>query len=131
MSKPESELGNLDAIGDFATSTGRRPPLPQTPRSWPQLENLAALEILPETLRCLPADFVKRHRVLPIKLNNGTIHIAAAEPGKQQVIDDIRLLTGLEVEEAQALPEELLEKIAQCYQVTVEIGRARRRARVE
>jgi hypothetical protein len=58
----------------------------------------------------LPADFVKRHRILPFKLTNGTIHIATEQPGNQRVIDDIRLLTGLEVEEAQAPGEEIVAK---------------------
>src|SRR6476469_989223 len=98
MSKPDSDLGNLSAIGDFATSTRRSSSLAHAPRTWARLDNIAALDIAPETLRSLPAEFVKRHRVLPIKLNNGTIHVAAAEPGNQKVIDDIRLLTGLEVE---------------------------------
>jgi type II secretory ATPase GspE/PulE/Tfp pilus assembly ATPase PilB-like protein len=82
--------------------------------------SLAGLVIAPEAVRMLPADFVKRHRVLPFKLINGTIHVATDQPGNQRVIDDIRLLTGLEVEEAQAAEPELLEKIAECYQVTVE-----------
>src|SRR5215471_17922343 len=86
MSKPDSDLGNLSAIGDFAAPTRRSSPLVQAARTWTRLDNIAALEIAPETLRSLPADFVKRHRVLPIKLNNGTIHIVAAEPGNQTVI---------------------------------------------
>jgi type II secretory ATPase GspE/PulE/Tfp pilus assembly ATPase PilB-like protein len=77
-------------------------------------------EISPEILRSLPAEFVKRHQVLPVQLYNGTIRIATAAPGNQRVIDDIRLLTGLEVEETEWPAGELLEKIAQCYQVTVE-----------
>ena len=36
------------------------------------------------------------------------------------MIDDIRLLSGLEVEEFDAPAAEILEKIAECYQVTVE-----------
>jgi hypothetical protein len=44
----------------------------------------------PEALRMLPADFVKRHRVLPLRIQDGHLHIAAAEPGNQRVIDDIR-----------------------------------------
>src|SRR5206468_2214630 len=74
----------------------------------------------PEALRALPADFVKRHRILPFKLNNGTIHIATEQRGNQRVIDDIRLLSGLEVQETEAPGAEILEKIAECYQVTVE-----------
>ena len=86
----------------------------------PFRSGLQNLVIPPEVIRTLPADFVKRARVLPLELRNGTIRIATAEPGNQQVIEDIRLLTGLEVEETSANGAELVEKIAECYQVTVE-----------
>jgi type II secretory ATPase GspE/PulE/Tfp pilus assembly ATPase PilB-like protein len=75
---------------------------------------------LPEVLRALPADFVKKHRVLPLEVRGGLIRVATAEPGNARVIDDIRLLSGLEVEEVEAPGEELVEKIAELYQVTVE-----------
>src|SRR5947209_4767415 len=78
------------------------------------------LEVAAEALRILPAEFVKRHRVLPLRIENGTIHVATAEPGNQRVIDDIRLLSGFEVQEQEASAGEVLEKIAECYQVTVE-----------
>src|ERR1017187_9508538 len=80
----------------------------------------ARLAASSEAVRALPADFVKRHRVLPFKSQDGTIHIATATPGHQRVIDDIRLLTGLEVEESEAPIDEISEKIAEHYQVTVE-----------
>ena len=78
--------------------------------------SLAKLNIASEVLRALPAEFVKRHRVLPFKLHNGTIHIATAAPGNQRVIDDIRLLSGLEVEESVVASAEVAEKISECYQ---------------
>ena len=82
--------------------------------------NGGKLNVSPEALRALPADFVKRHRVLPLRVQNGAIHVATAEPGNQRVIDDIRLLSGLEVQEHDTPSAEVLEKIAECYQVTVE-----------
>src|ERR1041385_3688160 len=82
--------------------------------------SLRELEISPEALKLLPADFVKRNRILPFKLSNGTIHIATDQPGNAILIDDIRLLTGMEVAEIEAPSAELLQKIAECYQVTVE-----------
>jgi len=81
---------------------------------------LARLTVSAEAVRILPVQFVKRHRVLPFELRNGTVHIATADPGNQRVIDDIRLLSGLEVEEFEARESEILEKIGECYQVTVE-----------
>jgi len=85
-----------------------------------RLESLAKLNVSPEALRALPSDFVRSHRILPFEISNGTIHIATADPGNQRVIDDIRLLSGLEVQESVASASEILEKIAECYQVTVE-----------
>ena len=64
---------------------------------------LPRLTVSPEAAGALPAEFIKRHRVLPLKMSGGTIVIATAEPGNQRVIDDIRLLTGLEVEEHEAV----------------------------
>ena len=82
--------------------------------------NSGKLHVTPEALRALPAEFVKRHRVLPLKVHDGAIHIATCEPGNQKVVDDIRLLSGLEVFEHDTQAAELMEKIAECYQVTVE-----------
>jgi type II secretory ATPase GspE/PulE/Tfp pilus assembly ATPase PilB-like protein len=81
---------------------------------------LAKREISPEIIRTLPAEFVKRHCLLPLAVRNGTIQIATAAPGNQRVIDDIRLLSGLEVEEIAVPAAEINAKIAECYQVTVE-----------
>ncbi|MEO8429339.1 MAG: GspE/PulE family protein [Verrucomicrobiota bacterium] len=85
-----------------------------------RLGSLAKINVSSQAIRALPADFVKLHRVLPLEIQNGTIHVATANPGNQRVIDDIRLLSGLEVQESVAPASEILEKIAQCYQVTVE-----------
>jgi type II secretory ATPase GspE/PulE/Tfp pilus assembly ATPase PilB-like protein len=82
--------------------------------------SLAKMSVSPEAIRMLPLDFVKRNRVLPIAVHNGTIDIAMAELGNQRVIDDVRLLTGLEVQEFEAPAAEILEKMGECYQITVE-----------
>jgi type II secretion system protein E len=74
----------------------------------------------PEAMRALPADFVKQRRVLPLEISGGILRVATADLGNTRVIDDIRLLSGLEVEEVSAPAEELVEKIAEVYQVTVE-----------
>ncbi len=74
----------------------------------------------PEALKALPADFVKQHRVLPLEVKGGTIRVATAELGNGRVVDDIRLLSGLEVEEVLAPGPELVERIAELYQITVE-----------
>ena len=66
-----------------------------------EMGSLAKLNASPEAIRVLPFDFVKRHRVLPIRNHKGILHVATSEPGNQRVIDDIRLFSGLEVEESE------------------------------
>src|SRR2546422_5888438 len=108
---PEGDLGQTLPTPGFLTEspgTGRR------------LESLTKLNVSPEAVRALPADFVKRNRVLPFEIRNGTIHIVTSDPGNLRVIGDIRLLSGLEVQETEAPVTDILEKIPECYQVTVE-----------
>ena len=81
---------------------------------------LERLAISPEALRALPTDFVKRHTILPLQIEHGTIRIAAALPCDLRLVDDIRLLTGLEVEEQMAPAEQIRAQIQESYQVTVE-----------
>ncbi len=85
-----------------------------------RLTNLPKLTIAPEALRAVPSEFAKRNRILPLAVHDSTIDIITAETGNQKLIDDVRLLTGLEVEEFLAPLPEILEKMAECYQVTVE-----------
>ena len=84
-----------------------------------RLITLAALDISAEAIRILPAEFVKRHRVLPLAIEEGVLHIATTQPGNEEVIEDIRLLSGLEVKESVAAETEILERMAECYQMTV------------
>jgi type II secretory ATPase GspE/PulE/Tfp pilus assembly ATPase PilB-like protein len=113
MSKVDSE-GQLDPAA-VDLNGGR-----SGPRQGARRQTLAQVEIPAEAVRALPADFVKQRRILPLALRDGTIEIATAEPGNRQVIEDIRLLTGLEVGETEVPAGEILEKLAQCYQMTVE-----------
>ncbi|MGA2248524.1 MAG: GspE/PulE family protein [Verrucomicrobiota bacterium] len=111
-------IGNLEK-GDAAVIPGIDT-LDETDGLGKSLRNLGKLEVAPEIIRLLPADFIKRHCLLPVAVRNGTLCLATAAPGNQRLIDDIRLLSGLEVREFQAPAGEIAAKIAECYQVTVE-----------
>jgi type II secretory ATPase GspE/PulE/Tfp pilus assembly ATPase PilB-like protein len=84
------------------------------------------LAFSPEAFRLLPAEFIQQRRVLPLRIEkgaNGTpsrLIVATADPGNLQVIEDIRLLTGMEVGEVEVSASELGDKIAESCQVTVE-----------
>ena len=115
MNNPQAE-----SRFDFAQVVEDAAPIAGSSRPGPPLAALTRLTVAGEVLRLLPADFVKQHRVLPLEIREGTLHVATADPGNPRVIEDIRLLSGLEVQEVEAPGPELLEKIAECYQVTVE-----------
>ncbi len=82
--------------------------------------DLAALEIPSEAIRALPQEFVRRHGVLPLAIRGDTLRVATTEPGDARAIEDLRLLSGLEVEEVLATERQIRARIAECYQITVE-----------
>lgn len=82
--------------------------------------SLRRLNIPQEVIRLLPAEFVRTNRVLPLAVDGGMLRIATPVPGNERTIEDIRLLTGLEVEEVVAPEDEIRERITECYRVTVE-----------
>jgi type IV pilus assembly protein PilB len=74
----------------------------------------------PEAIRTLPLEFVRKHRVLPTAIRNGTLRLAMANLAEAHVLEDVRLMTGLEVDAFEAPADEILERIAEGHQVTVE-----------
>ncbi len=88
-------------------------------RGVPSLE-ISSFPVTPEVARLLPAEFAKRHRVLPLEIREGVLRLATTKLDDQTVVDDARLITGLDVEEVLVPENEIIEKIAETYQVTVE-----------
>ncbi len=82
--------------------------------------SLRETEIEREVLEVLPDEFVQSRQILPISLDDGTLKVATADPGNQRVIEDVRLLSGCDVDEVVVDEEELREKIATLSQLTVE-----------
>ncbi len=59
--------------------------------------NLVDVSIQNEALQLLPPQIMRTRRVLPIERNSNSITIAMPEIMDHQLIDDIRMITGLEV----------------------------------
>src|SRR5207247_1613392 len=93
---------NADLTDRLPTLTPNGEPAPGQSGAERPAGSLARLNVSPEAMRALPSEFVKQHRVLPLDIRQGTLHVATADPGNQRRIDDIRLLTGLEVQEFEA-----------------------------
>ncbi|MFB3893809.1 MAG: type II secretion system ATPase GspE [Phycisphaerae bacterium] len=70
-----------------------------------------------ETLRALPAKLVYRKHMVPIARVNGTLKVATSNPFDLYAFDEIRLLTGLEVQPVLAIEEEIDKVIKANYGV--------------
>ena len=82
--------------------------------------DLTRVEVPADAVRVIPLEYVRRENIIPVALHNGTMRVATADPGNSRVIEDLRLLSGLEVEEALAGETEIRAKIAESYGITVE-----------
>jgi hypothetical protein len=83
------ELGYLtveEVDGHLAEHFGVASP----PLEWLQRPEVAALQ-------ALPADQIRRHKILPMAIRDQTLHLAMVDPGDSLISDDIRFSTGLEV----------------------------------
>ena len=67
-----------------------------------------------ETLKSLPPRFVYRKRLVPIARHNGTIRVAMSDAFDNYVLDEIRLVTGLQIEQVLA-PRDEIEKVIKTY----------------
>ena len=79
--------------------------------------NLAEASIDPEVRQALPNKFVYRKRLVPISRENGALRVATSDAFDMSVFDDIRLLTGLEVQPLLATRDEIEKLIKTHYGV--------------
>jgi hypothetical protein len=56
-----------------------------------------AAQVSAEVLKTIPAEIARRHDVLPVKVHNGKLTVAMAEPQNLRLIDELRFKTGKEI----------------------------------
>lgn len=67
-----------------------------------------------QTLKSLPPRFVYRKRLVPISRENGTLRVAMSDAFDNYVLDEIRLVTGLQIEQVLA-PGDEIEKLIKTH----------------
>ena len=60
--------------------------------------NLAHFEIDPAVIKLIPADVARKYTILPVNKTGATITIAMADPTNVFAMDDIKFMTGYNVE---------------------------------
>jgi type IV pilus assembly protein PilB len=77
--------------------------------------NLAEFEIDESVIRLIPEDVAMKHCVLPVNRAGSTLIIAIADPANIFAIDDVKFLTGYDVEVVVAAEEAIRRAIDQYY----------------
>ena len=80
--------------------------------------DLAEFEVDPAVIKLIPEDVATKHQVLPVNRAGSTLIIATADPSNIFAIDDIKFLTGYNVEVVVAAQDALKEAIDRYYDQT-------------
>ncbi len=74
----------------------------------------------PKVISLVPAEFAFRNVILPVSRENGVLTVATLDPTQLHIADDLKMLTGLDVELVLAGRKTLLESVEKYFGTTVE-----------
>jgi type IV pilus assembly protein PilB len=79
-----------------------------------------------DAVRLVPEDFARRHLVLPMGRADGHLAVAMSDPSNLPLLNDLRLLTGLEVEPYVASPSDILANLSRVHSMRPRLHEAAR-----
>ncbi|MHB8844684.1 MAG: type IV-A pilus assembly ATPase PilB [Nitrospirota bacterium] len=77
--------------------------------------DLSKFQINPAVIKHIPADVAQKYRIMPINRSGATITIAMVDPSNIFAIDDIKFMTGYNVEAVVATEGAIVEAIKKYY----------------
>jgi len=80
--------------------------------------SLTDLRIDPEVAKLIPQALAIRHKCVAVERRGGRLVVAIADPLNVIAVDDIRLITGMEVDLAVATEDDIGAALARSYQMT-------------
>ena len=90
--------------------------------------DLGATEIDAEVVKVIPQHIAQRHKILAISKTRKKLRLAIADPLNVVALDDVRLITGLEIEAAVAAEDDILAAISHHYVGNESLEEAMRQA---
>lgn len=78
----------------------------------PQVQ-ISRMDIDPETVKLLPTNMISKHRILPLSVNQSRMTLIMVDPLNFEAIDDVRIVTGLDVVPVLASEKEMDAAIQQ------------------
>jgi general secretion pathway protein E/type IV pilus assembly protein PilB len=76
-----------------------------------ELVDLTNVKVEPETLQAMPLKMVHRRTLMPLSRNNGTLTVATGDPYDVYALDELAMLTGLQIQPVLASPREIARLI--------------------
>lgn len=89
---------------------------------------LSSVEIDPDVVKVVPLHLAHRHKVLAIEKTKKRLKLAIADPLNVVALDDVRLVTGLDIEAVVAAEEDIVAAISRHYSAGTDIEEAMRQA---
>jgi type IV pilus assembly protein PilB len=80
--------------------------------------DLAKTQIDPAVTKLVPADVVQKYHVIPVKRSGATLSLAMADPTNMFAIDDIKFMTGYEIEPMIASDTAVMTAISKSYDMS-------------
>ncbi|MBU1707126.1 type IV-A pilus assembly ATPase PilB [bacterium] len=80
--------------------------------------DLEEMEIKEEVLRLLSPEFIQKYQAFPIKRNGKSLTVALVDPTIDFVLDDIKFITGYDVEAVVATETQFLRAIEKYYHMS-------------
>ena len=81
----------------------------------PIYPDLTGLRVSRECLKKVPYSFVRKHTLLPIKEEEGVIHVAVSDPLNIEPLEELRLLLDTEIKAVYSPKEAILLAMGECY----------------
>ena len=87
--------------------------------------NLAQFQLAPAIVKLIPGETARKHQVVPLSRSGATLTIAMTDPTNVFAMDDIKFMTGYNVEPVVASESAMVEALLRYYPVTGKGGSAR------
>jgi len=115
----QRQLGMGQKVGDVLVSMGlitERDKAKCLGKQWgvPYVE-LTEYPIEEDAVRCISQDLARRYKVIPISKNNGKLTLAMKNPLDVFALDEVRLITGSDVEPVISAEEDITWAISEHY----------------
>src|SRR5437763_16419967 len=77
--------------------------------------NLQFFEIDPNVIKLIPQETARKHQILPLSRVGASLTIAMVDPTNVFAMDDIKFMTGFNIEPVVASETAIMERIEQAY----------------